>query len=76
MDQVRQQVTINYKLNTGQSVSLSYVSVLQSVSLSYVSVLHPEFGVVFGVKEACVTSSTLLVNTVIFLAVLPLCQIS
>ena len=29
MDQVRQQVTINYKLNTGQSVSLSYVSVLQ-----------------------------------------------
>ena len=38
--------------------------------------LNPEFGVVFGVKEACVTSSTLLVNTVIFLAVLPLCQIS
>ena len=31
---------------------------------------------VFGVKEACVTSSTLLVNTVIFLAVLSLCQIS
>lgn len=38
--------------------------------------LNPEFGAVFGVKEACATFPTLLVNTVIFLAVLSLCQIS